>query len=116
MRFKFSGRTEVYLEIAERFREYIDKGVYKGGDKLPSVRRVAEDLGVNPNTVARAYSTLEDEGIIHTLPKKGVYVSDFGSCKDEMHTDATAFINRLKAEGMSYEELLRIIEEVYKND
>ena len=70
----FSGKQDVYIEIAERYKEYIDKGILSGGEKLPSVREAACTLGVNPNTVAKAYARLEEEGYIVTLPKKGAYV------------------------------------------
>ena len=59
MALKFLGKQDVYLEIANRFETYILNGLYKAGDKLPSVRAVAAELGVNPNTVAKAYSVLE---------------------------------------------------------
>ena len=64
MRFNFSGKQDVYIEIAERYREYIELGVIKCGEKLPSVREAAEELGVNPNTIARAYNLLEEKGYI----------------------------------------------------
>jgi len=117
MYFNFSGKRDVYLEIADKFKEYIDKGIYKPGDKLPSVRQVAEDFGVNPNTAARAYSYLEEQGIIHTLPKKGVYVSENGSVSNGADMDeAVKYIRRLKDLGVGYEELTELIEGVYNND
>ena len=115
MYFNFSGRRDVYLEIADKFKEYIDKGIYKPDDKLPSVRQVAEDFGVNPNTAARAYSYLEEQGIIHTLPKKGVYVSKKSADSSGINKDeAVKYIEKLKDEGLSYEEITEIIKGVYK--
>ena len=117
MYFNFSGKRDVYLEIADKFKEYIDKGIYKSGDKLPSVRQVAEDFGVNPNTAARAYSYLEEQGIIHTLPKKGVYVSENGMSGNVADIDeAVKYIKGLKDAGLSYEELTELIKGVYNND
>ena len=117
MYFNFSGKRDVYLEIADKFKEYIDKGIYKPGDKLPSVRQVAEDFGVNPNTAARAYSYLEEQGIIQTLPKKGVYVYENNTVSSNINmVEAVKCIEKLKDEGLSYEEITEIIKGVYKND
>ena len=54
MAFQFIGKQDGYLEIANKYEGYITNGLYKAGDKLPSVRAVAAELGVNPNTVAKA--------------------------------------------------------------
>ena len=64
MKSGFSGEQDVYLEIAQRYREYIRLGVLRAGERLPSVRTAAGELGVNPNTVARAYAVLESEGCL----------------------------------------------------
>lgn len=117
MKFKLSGKTDVYLEIADRFQEYIDKGIYKSGDKLPSVRQVAVDIGVNPNTVARAYSILEERKIIHTLPKKGVYVSEITVSPVKSSPPLIKQeIEKWKNEGICENEIIRLIKEVYEND
>ena len=75
MHLEYAGKQDVYLEIAGKLESYILQGLYATGDKLPSVRALASELGVNPNTVAKAYSVLEDKGLIHALPKKGAYVT-----------------------------------------
>ncbi len=109
----FSGKSEVYLEIAEKFKEYIQLGLIGQGEKLPSVRSTAAELGVNPNTVARAYSVLESEGFIRTLPKKGVYVTtpdEGGGSRDE---DKKSVIRVLRDTGVSKSQLISWIEEVY---
>ena len=115
-----SGKQDVYIEIAERYKEYIDKGILSGGEKLPSVREAACSLGVNPNTVAKAYARLEEEGYIITLPKKGAYVkgAEDTDTADIENTDneirVRELISSLKTGGCDKETLLRIIEEVYK--
>ena len=70
MSWAFSGRQDVYIEIADKYGRYITDGIYKNGDRLPSVRTAAGEMGVNPNTVARAYALLEERGFIRSLPKK----------------------------------------------
>ena len=114
----FSTKRDVYLEIAERYEKYITLGVLKIGDRLPSVRVAAGELGVNPNTVQRAYTLLEERGLIRTIPKKGVFVT-FGNNdegRDEIRCEAVSAVMRLKEMGVSREELSKIIEEVYAND
>lgn len=110
----FSGKQDVYLEIAERYKEYIRLGIIKNGEKLPSVRGAAGELGVNPNTVARAYSLLEAEGYIRALPKKGAFVIFEESESEE--PDKKNVIIALKNMGVSRSTLQKWIEEVYGDD
>lgn len=114
----FSGKRDVYLEIAERYARYIQLGILKDGDKLPSVRVAASELGVNPNTVQKAYTHLEEQGLICSLPKKGVFVTyaaqDGGApAARRAVLDALA---ALKAQGIRKAEIAMILEEVYADD
>ncbi|MCR5349299.1 MAG: GntR family transcriptional regulator [Bacilli bacterium] len=68
------GKKPIFETIADYYRRLIAMGVLKEGDALPSVREVAVGEGVNPNTVARAYSLLCEEGIVESVPKKGYFV------------------------------------------
>ena len=112
MQLKLLGKQDVYVEIAERYKEYIQLGVFKNGDKLPSVREAAGELGVNPNTVARAYALLEEEGFICALPKKGAYVT-FGEEGKKAEPDKKNVIYTLRDMGISKATLIKWIEEVY---
>ena len=113
---RFSGKQDVYIEIAEKYKEYIKLGVIKSGEKLPSVRHAAGEMGVNPNTVARAYSMLEAEGYIRALPKKGVFVIWEKNAGSDA-PDKKNVIFGLRDMGISKEVLLEWVEEVYgKND
>lgn len=60
----------LYLQIVDTFIKYIELVVYKYNDKLPSVRSVAVEMGINPNTIQRAYQILETKGYITTIEKK----------------------------------------------
>lgn len=120
MKFSFSGNQDIYLEIAERYKEYIRQGVIKNGEKLPSVRQAAGELSVNPNTIARAYSKLEEDGYICALPKKGAYVIYEGDgshpmskAEDDRKSAGLALIHSLRDSGVSKEQALEFIEEVY---
>lgn len=112
----FSGKQNVYEEIAEQYKEYIRLGLLASGEKLPSVRAAAIELGVNPNTVARAYARLEEDGYVKSLPKKGIYVS-FPETEDEKaDVKHKVILRELKQKGISKESLLKWIEEVYCED
>lgn len=69
------SRTPIYEQLYLRVIELIMKGVLQEQDKLPSVRSLATDLGVNPNTVAKTYALLERDGIIYSLAGRGSFVS-----------------------------------------
>ncbi len=114
MQLKLTGKQDVYLEIARRYREYIELGIYKNGEKLPSVREAACELGVNPNTIAKAYALLEEEGIIRTLPKKGAFVSS--EAETDEKADQKSVIISLKEMGIDKQTVLKWIEEVYRDD
>ena len=116
----FTGKRDVYLEVAERYEKYIKLGVLRDGDKLPSVRTAAGELGVNPNTVQTAYSHLESKGLICTLPKKGVFVTA-NQFEDENEVkkkriDILKTLNEYKEQGVSYSEMKEYLEEVYSDD
>ena len=64
----------IYAQIIDGFKEQITSGVLAPGDKLPSVRELASNLAINPNTIQRSYRQLEMEGWIVTVPGKGCFV------------------------------------------
>jgi GntR family transcriptional regulator len=69
------GGAPIYEQLCGRITELISTGVMKKDEKLPAVREVAKQLGVNPNTVQKAYTILEQRGLIYSVPAKGSYVS-----------------------------------------
>ncbi len=72
-----SGSDEpIYIQVAEQISEAIAKSELASGDKLPAVRKLASELVINPNTVARAYTRLEQAGLVTTKTGSGTYVSD----------------------------------------
>lgn len=113
MSLSFLGKQDVYIEVAKRYKEYILKGIYKNAEKLPSVRAVASELGVNPNTVAKAYALLESEGFIRALPKKGAFVIYQGDLHKEGNGELSEAVAELKNKGFSYEEIISAVKEVF---
>jgi GntR family transcriptional regulator len=70
-----SSGVPIYLQIETQVKNAVAAGALKKGEALPSVRKLAVELRVNPNTVARAYQELEREGVIGTVPGGGTYVA-----------------------------------------
>ncbi len=75
----------IYLQVKEGYIRLIATGALRTGDKMPSVRELASDLAVNPNTIQRAYRELESEGFIETIAGKGCFVASDRSA-DERKT------------------------------
>lgn len=71
-----SDREPIYRQLAMQIREGIARGRLQPGDKLPSVRELSRTLVVNPNTIARCYTELEREGVLHTRQGKGVFIAE----------------------------------------
>jgi len=71
-----SSGFPVYLQIEGQVKQAIAAGALPQGHALPSVRRLAAQLRINPNTVAKAYQNLEREGVIRTVPGGGTYVAE----------------------------------------
>ena len=78
----------VYLQIMEQVRERVTEGDLPPGSPIPSVRQMATDLGINPNTVAKAYMLLEREGIILTVRRRGTFVSEMAPARARQSLDA----------------------------
>ena len=105
-------KEPLFIQIYEEYKKYILLGVFKLGDKLPSVREVADSRGLNPHTVNRAFLMLEDEGFIEIIFKKGSFVKDLN--KDQyLHQQLLDDLKKYKEEGLTYQELLKLIKKVY---
>jgi GntR family transcriptional regulator len=72
----YQDRRPIYEQIVEKFRLLILKKALPPGSRMPSVRQLAMDLSINPNTIQRAYMELEQEGLIYPVKGKGNYVAD----------------------------------------
>lgn len=81
---RIEGKQPIYEQLYEKISAMITSGVLPPGERMPTVRETARSLGINPNTVQRAYTRLEQDGFIYTVPAKGSYVSDNKSASDAM--------------------------------
>jgi len=100
----------------EQVKHAIATGALKPGEQLPSIRPLAEELVVNPNTVAKAYRELEHEGVLELRQGAGAFVSDQAPSKQDAERLKAAQvlvaqgIERLRARGLSDEEIRRLVE------
>ncbi len=113
-----ASREPIYTQIEKNIVRYINLGIYEPGEMLPSVRALACRLGINPNTVAKAYKNLEQLGVLYTVPGKGIYVSS--RKKDEtlavIRENIISTLADAKNAGVSKEILLEIINELWGDE
>jgi GntR family transcriptional regulator len=105
----------VYLQLIDQVKHAVDVGALRPGDQLPAIRRVAEDLVINPNTVAKAYRDLEHEGIIELRQGSGAFVAANGRTRRVAQMKAAqpvlqAAVERLVKDGLTIEEIRRLVE------
>jgi GntR family transcriptional regulator len=116
MLFRLNPSTGVplYLQLMEQIRHGIETGALKAGDQLPTIRKLAEDLVMNPNTVVRAYRELEHEGIIEVRHGSGAYVSDAVTGRTRVTRKAQSIVQsaveRLSELGLMADEIRRLFE------
>jgi GntR family transcriptional regulator len=79
------SHVPIYLQIADEVRAAVAAGIYRPGEALPSLRVLAIDLQVNPNTIQRAYDELEREGLIYSQRGKGLFVGEQGAASAHRH-------------------------------
>jgi len=109
------GKDSIYEQIKGQIEKFITSGIMKPDEKLPSVRYLANDLGVNPNTVMKAYQELEKNGYIYTVNKKGVFVSkDIKKHKIAHQDTMIKMLRALKAEGYSKQDIIDSLDEIYE--
>ena len=105
----------IYEQIRDGLRKLIVTGAMKPDEKLPSVRALAQQLSINPNTIQRAYNELESEGYIYSIPGKGSFASGDTAAEDarkkELMEKVRELVTELKYLGVSESELLALLRE-----
>lgn len=109
----------IYLQLMERIQHDIVSGIYKPGDKLPSVRDLAVDAAVNPNTMQKALSELERCGLVHSQRTSGRFITDDADLIRQMRTEMAqehilTFFVQMRKLGFSDEETLEMIRTTLK--
>ncbi len=109
-----SSGIPVYLQLMEQIRHGIETGALRAGERLPTIRSLAQELVINPNTVVRAYRELQHEGVVELRQGSGAYVGRSVVERGRVMAKAAKLvglaIERLAALGLTEEEIRRIVE------
>lgn len=106
----------LYLQLMQQIRHAVDTGVLRRGDQLPGIRTLAEEVVVSHNTVAKAYSELEHEGLLEIRHGSGAYIAARNGSKTRSERvrfaqeRVHALVETLQKEGLSAEEVRRLFE------
>ena len=109
----------IYPQLMERIQHDIISGVYQPGDKLPSVRDLAVEAAVNPNTMQKALAELERCGLVHSQRTSGRFITDDAALLKEMQTELAQehiqdFFMQMRKLGFSDEDTLEMITDTIK--
>ena len=116
----YQDRRPIYEQITEKFRTLIYQGALPAGSRLPSVRQLAMELSINPNTIQRAYMTLEQEGLIYPVQGKGNFVAETQQIqeksKEDFRKEFLELVRRGINTGMTEEELMTLVQKGYEEE
>lgn len=114
----YKDRRPIYEQVTERFRILIYQEALASGSRLPSVRQLAMDLSINPNTIQRAYAELEQEGLIYSVNGKGNFVADIKLIqeknREDYRRDFMQTVHKGQCLGISREELVAAVDQCYE--
>jgi GntR family transcriptional regulator len=109
-----SSGIPVYLQLMQQIRHGVETGALRAGEKLPTIRSLAEELVINPNTVVRAYRELQHEGVVELRQGSGAYIGrsvvERGQIMGKAAKLMGSAIDRLTALGLTEEEIRRVVE------
>lgn len=111
-----SSGLPIYLQLMEQIRHAVATGALRPGEQLPGIRPLAEELVINPNTVAKAYRELEHEGVIELRQGAGAFVSGNGPSKQDAEklraaqAAVAATVERLRGQGVADDDIRRLVE------
>ncbi len=115
----FQSDVAIYIQLKQQIIEGIAKGSLKEGESLPSVRQLAQDIGINLHTVNKAYSLLKDDNFILMDRRKGAVINtkanmSSGSYNNKLIEEMTPIIAEAFCKGMQEDELMNEISKIYK--
>ena len=118
MAWKFESDRAVYLQVADRLRKWVITGKYGPGEQIPSVRQIAIDAAVNPNTVQHAFSELEGEGLIESRGTLGRFVTEdqekiTEAGRREARTLVNSFVDEILELSISREDFEKLLKEAF---
>ncbi|HIW83560.1 MAG TPA: GntR family transcriptional regulator [Candidatus Dorea gallistercoris] len=121
MSWDLSNDRPIYLQLMEKIQQDIVSGVYQPGDRLPSVRELALDAAVNPNTMQKALSELERTGLVYSQRTSGRFITEDEKMLKELKSQLAQehirdFFEKMRQLGFPQEETLALIQEAIKEE
>jgi GntR family transcriptional regulator len=118
---EFDTTKPIYIQIMEKINKKIVRNEWKAGDKLPSVREMAVETGVNPNTIQRTYSELERMGIVETRRGQGTFVTENAEAierlREQLKRDIVAdFIRNMTELGFTLDDMISSLKNYHGNE
>ena len=117
---RFEGKTPIYEQLFRGISRLVSSGELLPNEKLPAVREVAKQFGINPNTVQKAYAQLEQAGLIYSIPAKGSYVSDrketAAAVKEEALRNAEKSLREAFSAGVGFDEIVSLAERIVSEE
>jgi len=114
---RLEGKAPIYEQLFNGVAQLISSGQLKPDDRLPAVREVAKQMGVNPNTVQKSYALLEQAGMIYSIPAKGSYVAKTTDAAAALKADAVrrleAALELARRSGVSLEEATEAVNRIW---
>lgn len=113
------SKQPLYEQLVEQLRRQLVLGVMEAGAAMPSVRQLATELGINPNTIQKAYRRMEEEGMILSIPGKGSFVSDnladlLKKQRADQQSQLRQMLQACREAGVAKDEITQMVEAVYK--
>ena len=110
----YTSRIPIYEQIVNEIEKFVALGILKEKEQIPSIRELASTLGINPNTVKKAYSILENRNVITSLSTKGTFIKESASLVKEQTIDnyineIKNIMDKLSKLGLSKEEIIKRI-------
>lgn len=117
MGWEFDAGRPIYAQLVELIRGRIISGAYQPGDRLPSVRDLADEAGVNPNTMQRALTELERQGLVHSVRTSGRFItieqSVLNEAKEASAREVTrSYLGQMAALGYDRAAILKLVSEI----
>ena len=117
---RLEGKQPIYEQLYSGIARLISTGELKPEEKLPAVREVAKQFGINPNTVQKAYAQLEQAGLIYSIPAKGSYISDkketAAAVKDEALRNLEKSLREAFSAGVGFDETVLLAEKIVSEE
>lgn len=111
-------KSPIFVQLKKQILDFVALGILKENDQLPSVRSLANELGINPNTVAKAYQELEAEGVLYTIAGKGCFVRQSNIDQQIVQgkiEELEYCLKECRKYGVEKDMILQILDKIYSD-